>query len=284
MGKKILVTGVPGNVGSAVVNNLIEYGCEVRAAVYNIERARGEVDSNVQLVRLDFEDPTTYEPALEGINKIFLMRPPAISDMKKYMFPFIDKAKEMGVEHVVFLSLLGIEKNPIPPHYKVEKYLEKSGIDYTFLRPSFFMQNLSTTHRDDIKTEGNIFIPAGNAKVSFIDARDIGEVGAITLANKGHENKAYTLTGPEAITYYDVADIFTKELGRKVRYTNPNPLKFRNTMIRKGTPKAFANVMVGLYLTTRFGMAKLVTPQMEKILGRKPISVKQFIQDHIECW
>ena len=283
MGGKILITGATGNVGNVVLNKLLEYGCEVKAGVYSLTETQ-KLSENIEFVRLDFEDPTTYQPALKGVKKIFLMRPPAISDMKAYMFPFIDKANEMGVEHIVFLSLLGIEKNPIPPHYKVEKYLEKSGIAYTFLRPSFFMQNLSTTHRTDIKLEDQTFIPAGNAKVSFIDARDIGEVGAITLANKGHENKAYTLTGSEAITYYNVADIFTEVLGRRIRYTNPNPIKFRNIMIKKGTPSAFANVMVGLYLTTRFGMAKKVTPQLEELLGRKPICVKEFVVDHSECW
>ncbi len=284
MNSTILITGITGNVGSDVANHLLKLKVPFKAGVRDIQKARKALGSEIEFVEFDFEAPETYDYALKDVNKIFLMRPPALADVEKQIKPFIDFAALKGIEQIVFLSLMGIEKNPIPPHYKIEKLILKSGISYTFLRPSFFMQNLNTTHCFDIKERNDIFIPCGKAKVSFIDTRDIGEVGAIALLEDKHKNKAYTLTGGEALDYYQVADSFTAILGRKITYSNPSPLKFRKTMIQRGIKKEFANVMVMLYITTRLGMAKSVTNDLEMILNRKPASIEQYIRDYYDCW
>lgn len=284
MSKKILVTGITGNVGSLVGKHLKEAGAEFKAGVRNVEKAKKKGLEDIEYVTFDFEDEKTFDKALEGVDKIFLMRPPAVSDAKKYVKPFIDKAKGKEIEHIVFLSLMGIEHNPIPPHYKIEKFILKSNIPYTFLRPSFFMQNLDTTHREDIKERDDIFIPAGKSKSSFIDTRDIGEAAAKVLMESGHENKAYTLTGGEALNYYEVAEVFSKVLKRKITYSNPSVFKFRKVMIDRGVKKDFANVMVGLYMSTRMGMAKNVTKDLEKLLGRKPGTMEEYIEDYAHCW
>ncbi|ERI94999.1 NmrA family protein [Clostridiales bacterium oral taxon 876 str. F0540] len=284
MMEKILVTGFTGNVGSFVGKYLKEEGINYKAAVRNVKKAKEIYGENNDYVEFDFEKASTFDKALDDVDKVFLMRPPAVSDAKRYVKPFIEKAKEKGIKQIVFLSLMGIEHNPIPPHYKIEKFIVESGIPYTFLRPSFFMQNLDTTHRFDIKENNNLFIPAGKSKSSFIDTRDIGEAAAKVLVEDGHLNKAYTLTGAEALDYYEVAEIFSKTLGRKVIFSNPSPLKFRKVMIDRGIDKSFANVMVGLYMSTKMGMAKKVTPELEKLLGRKPISLEKYVQDYVECW
>lgn len=279
MGDKILVTGITGNVGSEVARFLELSGVEFKGAVRNVEKSR-EQFPNTELVAFDFGNESTYDGALRDVNKVFLIRPPQIADAKTFIKPFIEKAKNAGIEQIVFLSLMGIEKNPVPPHYKIEKYIRESGIPYTFLRPSFFMQNLNTTHCYDIKERNDIFIPCGKAKVSFIDTRDIGEVGAKVLMESGHENKGYTLTGGEAIDYYKVAEIFSEVLDREIKYTNPSPLKFRKVMINRGVKKDFVNVMVALYVTTRMGMAKQVTPELERLLGRKPTTIRKYVEDY----
>lgn len=281
---KILVTGFTGNVGSFVGKYLKEKGINFKAAVRNVEKAIERYGSDIEYVEFDFEKSSTFDKALEDVDKIFLMRPPAVSDATKYVKPFIEKAKEKGIKQIVFISLMGIEHNPLPPHYKIEKFIVESGIPYTFLRPSFFMQNLGTTHRFDIKENKDLFIPAGKSKSSFIDTRDIGEAAAKVLIEDNHLNKAYTLTGPEALDYYEVAEIFSKALGKKIIYSNPSPLRFRKVMITRGIDKTFANVMVGLYMSTKMGMAKKVTSELEKLLGRKPTSVEKYIQDYIDCW
>ena len=283
MKDKILLTGISGNVGSAVVDYLKSENIDFLAGVRNIEKSKKQDDA-IAYIHFDFEDATTYEIALKGVKRVFLVRPPQLTDVKGIFIPFIQKCKEAGVVQIVFLSLLGVEKNPFPPHYKIEKAIVASGIPYTFIRPSFFMQNLSTTHAEDIKERDDLFIPSGKAKISFIDTRDIGEIIGRTLVEEGHENKAYTLTGSQVITYFQVADIMTKVLGREITYSNPSLFKFRKDMISRGIKKEFATVMMVLYLTTKLGMANHVTNTAEVLLKRKPKTIEDFIKDYVEVW
>src|SRR5665648_165961 len=274
MKERILLTGVSGNVGSAVVDYLISINVSFLAGVRNIEKSKHQ-NNALEYIQFDFEDPASYETALEGVTKVFLIRPPQLTDILGIFVPFIQKCKEVGVKQIVFLSLLGAEKNPFPPHHKIEKAIVASGTPYTFIRPSFFMQNLSTTHAADIKERNELFIPSGNAKVSFIDTRDIGEIIGRTLVEEGHGYKAYAITGPEAITYYQVADSMTRLLGRKITYTNPHLFKFRKEMIDRGINRGFATVMMVLYLTTKLGMANHVTNTAEILLKRKPRTIDE---------
>ncbi len=162
--------------------------------------------------------------------------------------------------------------------------IKRLEITYVFLRPSFFMQNLNTNHKEEIKERGELFIPAGKSKTSFIDTRDIAKVAAITLVEDKYKNQGITLTGKTAIDYYEVADIMSRVLGRKIEYKNPGLLKFRKERIKRGTPKEFANVMMFLYLMTKLGTAESITYDVEKITGEEPISFERYVIDHKECW
>jgi uncharacterized protein YbjT (DUF2867 family) len=279
-GPRVLVTGASGNVGAPLVEHLVAGGAEVLVASREGTRA----PAGTKAVRFDFEDPSTHAPALEGVEKVFLLRPPAISDVKRHLLPVVRAVKEAGVRHTVFLSLLGVEKNQVVPHAKVERFLVEAGVPHTFLRPSFFMQNLSTTHRDDIREHHEIFVPAGKGRTGFIDARDIAAVAARTLLEDGHEGKAYDLTGSEALTYAEVAALFTEVLGRPIRYPEPGALRFAARWSQRKQPAAFIAVMTGIYTVCRLGLAGTVTPETQTLLGRAPISMRQFIQDHKACW
>ncbi len=284
MNDLILVTGATGNVGAEVVRQLMQQGQPFRAAVTNPEQARAVLGNDTDSVIFEFGNPSTYAQAFKGVRAMFLMRPPQIVDVKRYIYPAIDMAREAGVEHIVFLSLQGVEKNPFVPHHKVENYLQKSGVVYTFLRPSFFMQNLSTTHCDDIRLENQIFVPAGRGKTSFIDVRDVAAVATKVLTEAGHENCAYELTGTEALSYDEVAQIFSVVLERPIRYANPSALRFWRQMRRKGYPTAFVMVMIALYTVSRLGLAAKVTPETARLLGRSPISMQQFVADYATVW
>ncbi|MHA0857267.1 SDR family oxidoreductase [Paenibacillus sp. CMAA1364] len=279
----ILVIGSTGNIGSFVVKELYNRGVHIRAAVTNIDKGRAFFSCypKLDIVSFDFLQQSTYSNALTDIKKIFIVRPPQLADPKQDTLPFLQAAKSAGVEHIVFVSLIGVEKNPIVPHHKIEKYIVELGFTYTFLRPSFFMQNLNTTHREDIAVRNELYVPVGKSKTSFIDTRDIAAVAATCLTEPGHEFKKYDLTGSEALTYDQVASIMSKVLHRTIVYKNPNIISFRQTMIRRGMPKEFANVMTILYTMTRLGTAKLITDEIEVILKRKPISFEQFVNDYI---
>ncbi len=284
MMQRILVTGATGNVGTEVVKHLQDSAYQVVVGVRDIARARSLFGPGLEYVQLDFRQPATFEDALKDVQKIFLVRPPDISNIKKYITPFVAAARQAHVVHIVFLSLLGVEKNRVVPHYKIEKTILGSGIDWTFLRASFFMQNLNTTHRDDIKERHQVYIPAGRGKTSFIDVRDIGAVAAKALTEDGHQNRAYPLTGNVALDYYQVARELTQVLGRPIRYSNPSPITFGWQMYKRKIPISFIIVMLGIYTTARFGLAATVTPDTERLLGRPPLTVRQYIEDYKQFW
>ncbi len=280
----ILVSGATGNVGQAVCKALAALGTPCRAGDIDPQRIKAQSGGATEAVRFVFGDESTYPAAFDGIEKVFLMRPPQIADVKKYMFPAMDAAVKAGVKHFVFLSLIGIENNTIVPHYKVEQYLKQLPVEHTFLRASFFMQNFNTTHRTEIGERNEIFIPAGSSRTSFIDVRDIGAVAAVALTQAGHAGRAYDLTGPEALDYHTVAAQFSAVLGRQIVFRNPSILSFIFRQLAYGTKLPFVLVMAFLYANTRGGMAAQVTRQVEQLTGRPAHTLRQYIEDYRPAW
>lgn len=278
------VSGATGNVGAQVVEQLLARGVTVRAGDLSVERLAERFGEDVQAAAFDFGRPETFAPALQGVQGMFLMRPPQITDVEKYMFPAVDAAVSAGVQQIAFLSLIGIEENTRVPHYKVEQYLKSGPINYTFLRASFFMQNLNTTHREEIRQHDEIYIPVGKARTSFIDVRDIAAVAGLALTEAGHANQAYELTGGEAMDYYQVAELFTEILGRKITYKDPALWQYATYQLRRGQPLGYTLVTAWLYNNTRRGMAARVTGEVLRLLGRPPITMRQYIQDYRDYW
>ncbi len=276
---RILVTGATGNVGSAILALLVAAGAPVLAAVRSEDT---KVPSGAKAVRFDFLDPGTFT-AFQGVERVFLMRPPAMGNARRDLGPAIAAMKAAGVQQVVFLSLLGAERNPVVPHRAVEQLLLESGMDWVFLRPSFFMQNLSTTHRDDIKDRNDVFVPAGKGRTSFIDVRDLAAVGAKALL-EGHRNVAYPLTGDEALSYAEVAHELSLALNRTITYSDPSALRFYRAWRERGQPRAFVLVMLAIYTTAKLGLAAKITDDTRRLLGRPAITFRQFAQDERQAW
>lgn len=280
---KVLVTGASGNVGSYVVKELLNMGEKVVAATTNIEKTNKFFDNKVEAVYFDFTNKSTFDKALEDVDRVFLMRPPHLGKPED-LYPFIDAMKACNVKLVSFLSLMGVEKNTIPPHHKIEKYIEKLQIPYANVRPGFFMQNLSGVHSVEIREKDEIFVPAGKSKTSFIDAADIGLATAILLHNaEKYKDTAHTITGPEALDYFQVAEVLSRVVGRKITYAKPGFLKYRNYYIKKRKlDKAYVNVTVALYFMTRMGTAKEVTNGFYNLTGRTSRTLEEFAKDNIK--
>ncbi|ALB29791.1 SDR family oxidoreductase [Companilactobacillus heilongjiangensis] len=282
MADKILVIGGTGNIGYPLIKYLNQQDVQIVAGTHNIQKAQAKFEglSNVEIKHFDFLDPSTFEAAFDGVNKVFFVRPPQLAKPKQDMLPFLTFAKQKQIQQIVFVSLIGVEKNPMTPHHKIEQMILDLKIPYTFIRPSFFMQNLNTTHREDIQKNHDLFIPAGNARTSFIDTRDIGEVAGITLMNDKYLNQKLNITGPAALSYQEIAKIMTKVLGTPITYSKPSLLKFRKVMLKRGIKKDFVNVMVMLYLITQLGNAKEVTDTAAKVLGHTPRTIQNYIYDY----
>ncbi len=279
----ILVTGPNGNVGREVIKAL-STRVHIRAAAYNVPEAHKLLGDSIEYAAFDFARPETFAPALAGVDRMFLLRPPAISNVNKYIVPAIEAARSAGVKHIVFLSIQGVENNRVVPHYRIERALRESGITWTFLRASFFMQNLNTTHRQEIRQHRIIAVPVGRSKTSFIDVRDIGAAAAKVLTEAGHENRAYTLTGAEALDYDQVAAILTQALGTTIHYSNPSLLEFIRVQRGQGRAWPALLVMAALYTITRFGNAAEITADSAQLLGRAPISFEQYARDYRSAW
>ena len=174
----------------------------------------------------------------------------------------------------------------MPPHHKIERYIEQAGLPYCHIRPSFFMQNISGVHAFEIKQFNRIIVPVKHAVTSFIDAEDIGELTARVLCDAHkHQNTSYTITGAAAIDYWEVARILSEELGREIVYTNPKPSFAKKYWISvRGLEKKYCTVMGMLYMMTRCNGAKRVTADFEEVMQKKPKSFRQFVRDNAAAW
>ncbi|WP_422486566.1 SDR family oxidoreductase [Gudongella sp. DL1XJH-153] len=279
---KILVTGASGNVGKYVAQELLKLDEEIVVAGTDKSKLEKLYGDRIESTILDFTKPKTFESALVNVDRVFLMRPPHLGKPEE-LYPFIDYMKEQGIKLVSFLSLMGVENNPIPPHHKIEKFIENSGIPYSHIRPGFFMQNLSGIHSAEIKEKDEIFIPAGNSKTSFIDAADIGlSIATVLHEPEKYKNSTYTITGPESLDYFEIAEILSEVTKRRIKYVKPRFLKYRNYYIKiRGLDKKYVNVTIALYFMTRMGTAKVVTDEFQRLTGQEPRTFKEFAEDNI---
>jgi len=286
--EKILITGATGNVGLATLK-LLEgrnySGIEVVAAVRDIERARKiEGIANCNFCHFEFDEPSTYDKALEGVTKIVLIRPNQVSDVTRYIFPFLTKAEKIGVKHIVFVSIVGAERNRIFANHRTENHFKKLNIPTTILRPSLYMQNLTTMHRHDIKDHDRINIPGGLGLINYIDVRDVAETIVTVLMNPGHENQAYEITGPEAMDLNQIAKIFSRELGRDIKYTRPSTIKFVRQNLVDKKKLLYVLTLSLLYNAARSGKMNYSNDVFHSITGHDPRNLTDFIHEYREYW
>ncbi|WP_433934905.1 NmrA family NAD(P)-binding protein [Sorangium cellulosum] len=294
----ILVTGATGNVGREVVRALRERGIAVRtagrppgpgrAAVRPPDPACAGALADVEAVPLDLARRETFGPALDRAPRargLFLLRPPAIANVRDTLLPLVDEAAARGVEHVVFLSVAGAGENRLVPHHAVERHLRAGRLAWTILRPGFFAQNLGDAYRRDIAEDRRLFVPAGRGRVAFVDVRDVAEIAALAFAApERHRGQAYTLTGPEAVSFFDAAAILTETLGRAIRYEPATLVGYARHLRRRGLPLAQIAVQTVLHAGLRLGQAEGVDPTLERLLGRPGRTLRAYVRDHAALW
>lgn len=281
--KRILITGATGNIGLEVVHFLSELksDSEIYVAVRDIERAKKTFKNypNVLFRQFDFENDNSYSKAFDQIEILFLLRPPHISDVEKVFQPLLNSVKENGIKKIVFLSVQGAEKSKVIPHNKIERLIQELGFNSIIVRPSYFMQNLTTTLLPEIVKNKIITLPSGKAKFNWIDAKNIGEATAILITQfENYQNQVYEITGTENKNFGDVADLMTKITGEQIRFKSINPFSFYFRKKKEGIKSGLAMVMTILHFLPRFQAEPEISDNYQKLTGKFPTTLQEFIE------
>ena len=281
---KILVIGATGTVGRELVTLLAGKGEEVRVASRHRD-LQPQIPTGNEAVVFDLENPDSFEPALNEIDRVFLIARPGDERADEVALPLIKKMQHLRIRHVVNLSAFGAETRANFALRKIEISLEDSGMGFTHLRPNWFMQIFSSASLlTDIRSTGAIHIPGGDAKISYIDARDIAAVAAEALTQRGHVGKAYTLTGAESLDFNEVAQSISRASGREVRYAEITEDAARAALEKTGFSAERVERLVGFYRLVRRGFCMPVSQDFSTVLGREPIRFSQFARDNASCW
>ena len=278
----ILVTGATGTIGSELVRQLQVQGLEHRALVRDVETARARFGPNTPLFPGTFEDDGSLEAAMDDVSCVFLLCPPH-PEQSTLEHRVVDAADRSGVERIVKISAIGAAVgSPIKladHHARTEAHIAEIGLEYTFLQPSFFMQNL-LAHAPSIQASGAFYAANGAGKASMIDARDIAAVAAAVLADgTGHADQTYVLTGPEPISFFDAASALSSAVGREIQYVPVDPPAARQAMSALGLPDWLIEDLLALSAAFAAGKAAAVTSVVADVTGRPPRSFEAFAQD-----
>jgi uncharacterized protein YbjT (DUF2867 family) len=278
----ILVTGATGTNGRALVEELNKKRIPFRAMLHGAKKTN-LLPPETDTVEADFAKPATLTRALLGIDHAFLVSPSSErgAELEKN---FIGAAKDAGVAHIVKLSVLGADLHSQcrfhRMHRDVELELETSGIGWTNLRPNLFMQT-TLMYKPTIASQGAIFAPVGNSRISIVDVRDVAAVAAIALTEAGHEGRNYTVTGPLALTYTDMAEQLSQALGKEIRYVDvPNSVA-RDAMLQMRVSPWQLEGLIELNDTYKRGEAAEVTNTVRSVTGKDPVTFGQFARDFV---
>jgi uncharacterized protein YbjT (DUF2867 family) len=285
MSQRILIIGATGRVGVELVRLLTEKGEAVRAATRSPSTASARLPYFAEAVEFDFDRPETFAPALKGVAKVFLMARPGDNHADNVAMPFIDMAKKEGVRLIVNITAMGVEQDEFFTLRLLEKYVELSGIPYIHLRPNWFMQNFNSGPMlAEIRATGGLHLPASDAKLSFIDVRDIAAVGLAALTEPRHAGNAYTLTGGEALDHYEVVGILSRTAGKEITYVPLSEEVACAALKKAGVAGDLIERWTKFYRIVRQGLCASVTHDAESVLGRPTIAFEQYAKDHAASW
>lgn len=282
---RVLVTSAAGGVGREIVRAITRAHGLARAADESLEKVHAVHGSTVDAARIDFADPATYADALDGCSALVLVRPSSICELEESLLAFLDAAVEHGVEFVVFASVEGAADNERIPHHAVERHVARSGLPYAILRPSFFAQNLGAAYRDDIALDDRVFLPAGRARVAFVDVRDVADLVASIVEDPSlHAGREYTCTGPEALSFEEAARILTDVTGRPIRYEHASIAGYVRHWHVRGVPLPEIGVQTQLHVGLRVGGGERVDPTLEILLGRRLRTLETYVREFASLW
>ncbi len=279
----ILVTGSTGNVGSQLIPALRGAGQEVRALVHDESKAQPLREAGVEVVVGDMERPDTLGKAVAGADHIYLITtngPTAAAQARN----LIEAAQGAGRPHIVRQTGFGTSKSRIIQQLEeIERLLEGSGLPFTLVKPTFFMQNLMMAAQT-VASDGMVYMPFKEGRLGMVDVRDVVDVAFAVLTSAGHEGKSYILTGPASISLHDVADGLTKALGKQVTYVDVPPEAAREAIVGMGMPEWVADGLIELMEGFSEGFADMTTPHVAQLTGHPARSFETFARDFAQVF
>ncbi len=282
-------------VGHEVVKQLSSTTRDVsiKAGGRSIENVKKVINfDRTEPIQIDYYKPETLREALKNVDRVFIVTP-FQSDMVELSSNLLKAIKDTRkIKHIVKLSVLrgedpdhGIIANTL--HRRAEKMIELSGIPYTFLCPTFFMQSFATFFPQKIKEQGTFYLPAGDSKVSFVDVRDIAAIAVEALTNNNdgrHNGKAYNITGPEAISFGQAARILSEQVGKKISYVSISEDDARKGMKEIGWNEWRINFLIELYNIIKQGYLEEISTPVEEVTGKRAFSFSQFAKDYADAF
>lgn len=277
-----LVTGAAGNVGSQVARALDGRGARVRAFVRDEAKAARVLGDGVELVRGDYADADSVRRAVAGVDALFLVCPNHPCQLQ-YETGVIDAAVAAGVRRVVKLSTIGAERGSPLEFWdvqgRIEEHLREVFPGAVVLRSSFYMTNILGS-AEQVRGSGKLFAPAGGARISMIDPRDVAAAGVAALLRGEYDGRTLTLTGSRAITYGDVADELSAVTGRPIEFVPVPDDAARQGMLDSGMPAWVVDRLIVLFGLLRQGAASEVSDTIREVTGREPRTFADFARDH----
>lgn len=277
---RILVAGSRGNVGSKLVPLLLGEKEKVKAAS---SKKNASSPAGAESVYLDLRVPSSFAQALEGVDRLYLMMPSGQLDLIDSVKDLI-KAAALRHVKVVFQTAMGVESDNSIPLRQAEIVLEHSGTDYVILRPNWFMDNFHNYWRESIRKEGLIAVPAADGRTSFIDTMDIAATAAAVLRSDNWNGMAFTLTGPQALTYGEAAVVISRITGKVIHYKPVSGDELIQSMVKAGVNEIYARFLAGIFVPVTMGYSAAVTGSVKEITGHDPRTLEQYVTDNVSRW
>ncbi|GMT98735.1 NAD(P)H-binding protein [Corallococcus caeni] len=277
---RILVIGAAGNTGRPIAAGLTAEGFTVRTATRD---PRPPVAA-AEHVRFDWADPSTHGAALEGVDRMYVLAPGLVEDPSVLMIPVLERALAGGVRRVVLLSASAVPEGA-PGLGQVHRFLRTHAPEWSVLQPSWFMQNFTNPghhHDAGLRRDGTLVTATGQGRVGFVDAGDIAAVGVRALADAASHDTAHVITGPQALSYDDVAAILSRVSGRDIRHVHATPEEAQRHLQASGMPEVYARFLTLLDTSIRDGAEDRVTDTVLRVTGRAPRDFESFARAHLD--